>query len=122
MLRGRIWTTRREFNKRSSAPNKKGGPKAALSRPSPAADVRNGNSGERGRDCGTGRAPRTARRFVASGKARALARTVAEEPGLPPYAEQLAAFKAEKGVGPHDTLITVTFTFDGAASDLVQKA
>jgi len=23
----------------------------------------------------------------------------AEEPGLPPYAEQLAAFKAEKGVG-----------------------
>ncbi len=27
-----------------------------------------------------------------------------EEPDLPPYAEQLAAFKAEKGVGPHDTL------------------
>jgi hypothetical protein len=25
--------------------------------------------------------------------------------------EQLAAFKAEKGVGPHDTLVTVTFTF-----------
>jgi hypothetical protein len=27
-----------------------------------------------------------------------------EEPDLPPYAEQLAAFKAEKGVGPHDIL------------------
>jgi hypothetical protein len=36
----------------------------------------------------------------------------AEEPGLPPYAEQLAAFKAEKGVGPHDTLVEVTLTFD----------
>jgi hypothetical protein len=36
----------------------------------------------------------------------------AEEPGLPPYAEQLEAFKAEKGVGPHDTLIAVVFTFD----------
>jgi hypothetical protein len=35
-----------------------------------------------------------------------------EEPGLPPYAEQLAQFKAEKGVGPHDTLVTVVFTFD----------
>ena len=36
----------------------------------------------------------------------------AEEPGLPPYAEQLAAFKAEKSVGPHDTLVEVTLTFD----------
>jgi hypothetical protein len=36
----------------------------------------------------------------------------AEEPGLPPYAEQLEAFKAEKGVGPHDTLVTLVFTFD----------
>ena len=35
----------------------------------------------------------------------------AEDPDLPPYAEQLAAFKAEKGVGPHDTLVEVTFTF-----------
>jgi hypothetical protein len=33
-----------------------------------------------------------------------------EEPD-PPYAKQLAAFKAEKGVGPHDTLVTVVFTF-----------
>jgi hypothetical protein len=32
-----------------------------------------------------------------------------EEPDLPPYAEQLAAFKAEKGVSPHDTLVVVTF-------------
>jgi hypothetical protein len=37
----------------------------------------------------------------------------AEEPDLPPYAEQLAAFKAEKGIGPHDTLVEVTLTFDG---------
>ena len=36
----------------------------------------------------------------------------AEEPGLPPYAEQLAAFKDAKGVGPHDTLVTVAFTFN----------
>jgi hypothetical protein len=35
-----------------------------------------------------------------------------EEPGLPPYAEQLAQFKAENRVGPHDTLVTVVFTFD----------
>jgi hypothetical protein len=35
-----------------------------------------------------------------------------EEPDLAPYAEQLAAFKAEKGVGPHDTLVEVTLTFD----------
>jgi hypothetical protein len=34
-----------------------------------------------------------------------------EDPDLPPYAEPLAAFKAEKGVGPHNTLVTVTFTF-----------
>ena len=33
----------------------------------------------------------------------------AEEPDLAPYAEQLAAFKAEKGVSPHDTLVVVTF-------------
>ena len=35
----------------------------------------------------------------------------AEEPDLPPYAEQLAAFKFEKGVGPHDILAEVTLTF-----------
>jgi hypothetical protein len=35
----------------------------------------------------------------------------AEEPDLLPYSEQLAAFKAEKGVGPHDILISVVFTF-----------
>lgn len=33
-----------------------------------------------------------------------------EEPDIPPYAEQLAAFKAEKGVGPHDTLHTMILT------------
>jgi hypothetical protein len=36
----------------------------------------------------------------------------AEGPSLPPYAEQLAQFKAENRVGPHDTLVTVVFTFD----------
>jgi hypothetical protein len=36
----------------------------------------------------------------------------AEEPGLPPYAEQLAAFKAKKGVCPHDILCAVTFHSD----------
>jgi hypothetical protein len=35
-----------------------------------------------------------------------------EEPGLPPYAEQLAAFKVENAGGPHDTLVEVTLTFD----------
>jgi hypothetical protein len=35
----------------------------------------------------------------------------AEGPDLPLYAEQLASFRAEKGVGPHDTLVTVVFTF-----------
>jgi hypothetical protein len=35
-----------------------------------------------------------------------------ESEDLPPYAEQLAQFKDEKGVGPHDTLVTVVFTFD----------
>jgi hypothetical protein len=35
-----------------------------------------------------------------------------EEPGLPPYAEQIAAFKVEKGVGPHDILCEVSFHFD----------
>jgi hypothetical protein len=34
-----------------------------------------------------------------------------EEPDLPPYAEQLAAFKAEKGVGRHDILAEVVSTF-----------
>jgi hypothetical protein len=34
-----------------------------------------------------------------------------EEPDLPPYAEQLAAFKAEKGVGPRDILAGVVLTF-----------
>ena len=28
-----------------------------------------------------------------------------------PYAKQLASLRAEKGVGPHDTLVEVTFTF-----------
>jgi hypothetical protein len=43
----------------------------------------------------------------------------AEEPGLPPYAEQLEAFRAEKGVGPHDILCAVVFTFEeGAESSL----
>ncbi len=35
-----------------------------------------------------------------------------EEPDLAPYAEQLAAFKAAKGVGPHDIVAEVSFTFD----------
>jgi hypothetical protein len=35
----------------------------------------------------------------------------AESPDLPPYAEHLASFRAEKGVGPHDTIVAVTFTF-----------
>jgi hypothetical protein len=35
----------------------------------------------------------------------------AERPDLPPYAEHLASFRAEKGVGPVDTLVAVTFTF-----------
>lgn len=30
-------------------------------------------------------------------------------PDLPRYAEQLAVFKANNGVGPHDTLVTVIF-------------
>ena len=33
----------------------------------------------------------------------------AEEPGLPPYAEQLVAFKAENCVCPHNTLVTVVY-------------
>jgi hypothetical protein len=33
-------------------------------------------------------------------------------PGLPPYAEQLAAFKTKNDVGPHDTVIEVVLTFD----------
>jgi hypothetical protein len=36
----------------------------------------------------------------------------AEEPDLPPYAEHLAGFKAEEGVGPHNTLVEVVLTFD----------
>jgi hypothetical protein len=36
----------------------------------------------------------------------------AEEPGLPPYAEQLAQFKDEKGVRPRDILCEMVFTFD----------
>jgi hypothetical protein len=36
----------------------------------------------------------------------------AGEPGIPAYAEQLAAFKAEKGVGQHDIVAEVSFTFD----------
>ena len=46
-----------------------------------------------------------------SPKRRVFAFFRAEEPDLPPYAEQLAAFKAEKGVGPHDILAEVTLTF-----------
>ena len=34
-----------------------------------------------------------------------------ESPDLPPYAEHLAAFKAEKGVGQNDALHTVTVIF-----------
>jgi hypothetical protein len=34
-----------------------------------------------------------------------------EEPDLPPYAEQLAVFKAEKSVRPHDILAEVVVTF-----------
>jgi hypothetical protein len=30
---------------------------------------------------------------------------------FPPYAEQLAAFKAEKGVGPRDSIVEVVVTF-----------
>ena len=45
-------------------------------------------------------------------RGRVLVLFRAEDPSLPPYAEQLAAFKAEKGVGPHDTLHEVVFTFD----------
>jgi hypothetical protein len=45
----------------------------------------------------------------------------AEELDLPPYAEQLEAFKAEKGIGPHDTLVTVAFTFDLTASKNPQR-
>ena len=36
----------------------------------------------------------------------------AEGPDLPLYAEQLAAFKAEKGVGQQDIVAEVSFTFD----------
>jgi hypothetical protein len=35
-----------------------------------------------------------------------------EEPGLPPFADRLAAFKAENGVGPQDTLHTVIVKFE----------
>ena len=35
----------------------------------------------------------------------------AEKPDLPPYAEHLAAFKAENNVGPNDALHKVTVTF-----------
>ena len=34
-----------------------------------------------------------------------------EEPGISSHAEQLAAFKAEKGIGPHDTVHEVVFRF-----------
>jgi hypothetical protein len=36
----------------------------------------------------------------------------AEEPSPPPYAKQLAQFRAERGVGPRDILCEVTFHFD----------
>ena len=36
-----------------------------------------------------------------------------EKPGLPPYAEHLAAFKAENNVGPNDALHTVRIIFAG---------
>jgi hypothetical protein len=35
-----------------------------------------------------------------------------EDPDSPPYAEQLAQFRAERGVGPRDILCEVTFHFD----------
>jgi hypothetical protein len=35
-----------------------------------------------------------------------------EEPGAPLHAEQLAAFKVENGVGQHDIVAEVSFTFD----------
>ena len=44
-------------------------------------------------------------------KRRVFAFFRAEEPDFPPYPEQLAAFKAEKGVGPHDTLVEVVLRF-----------
>lgn len=31
------------------------------------------------------------------------------DPGIPPYAEQLAAFKTKNGGGPHDTIIEAVF-------------
>jgi hypothetical protein len=31
---------------------------------------------------------------------------------IPSHAEQLAAFKTEKGVGPRDIVVAVVFTFD----------
>ena len=34
-----------------------------------------------------------------------------EEPGVPPHAERLVAFKAEKHVGQHDSVVEVSFTF-----------
>lgn len=34
-----------------------------------------------------------------------------EAPGIPSRAAQLAAFKAEKSIGPHDTVHAVVFTF-----------
>jgi hypothetical protein len=34
-----------------------------------------------------------------------------EEPGIPHHAEQLAAFKSERNVGPRDQVSEVTFTF-----------
>jgi hypothetical protein len=36
-----------------------------------------------------------------------------ESPDLPPYAEHLAAFKAENNVGPNDALHTVRIIFAG---------
>ena len=36
-----------------------------------------------------------------------------ESPDLPPYAEHLAAFKAENNVGPNDALHTVRVNFAG---------
>lgn len=36
-----------------------------------------------------------------------------ESPDLPPYAEHLAAFKAENNVGPNDALYTVRLIFAG---------
>ena len=46
-------------------------------------------------------------------KGRAFVFLRVEGPDLPPYADQLAAFRAENGVGPNDTVHEVTVSFRG---------